>query len=50
MELGMGRTPDPRVCGQAMPMGIVLSDAERVLIQRDLERLRRWAIEGAALK
>jgi hypothetical protein len=50
MELGRGRTPNPRVCGQAMPMGTVLSDAERVLIQRDLERLRRWVIEGAALK
>jgi hypothetical protein len=50
LELALGRSPSPPVCGMAMPFGLVLDEDGRRELAVEYERLKLWIAEGAPLE
>jgi hypothetical protein len=50
IELGLGRSPSPVVCGAGMPRGVILDASARDALALDYERLKLWIAGGAPLQ
>jgi hypothetical protein len=50
LELGLGRSPSPPVCGMGMPRAVLLDENARRELNLEYERLKLWIVAGAPLE
>lgn len=50
LELGLGRSPSPPVCGMGMPLALALDENGRRELALEFERLKLWIAGGAPLQ